>query len=203
MKTKQSIFLKNFFIITSALFFISAQILKDIIVRNQIFDVVYSQKLEQPIELTYRSTNRPTNVNRGSMDFYTEKEFKTSDSKDYEKNVYDKGHLAPAATFSDNMENLKSTFSYLNCALQNQYLNRGEWRLLEEQERKWDDNQNLTVKVTLSFDKTSIVLPTGATVPKAFTKHIYFETTKNWKCYYFLNEKPTKPWEEHIIKCSH
>jgi endonuclease G len=207
MKTKQSKFQTKFqtkfLIIVSALFFISAQLLTDIKVSTQIFNVIYSQQLEQPLELTYRSTNRPTNVNRGSMDFWLEPKIKTSDSKDYEKNVYDKGHLAPAATFSDNMENLKSTFSYLNCALQNQYLNRGEWRLLEEQERKWDDTQNLTVKVTLSFDKASIVLPTGATVPKAFTKHIYFETTKNWKCYFFLNEKPTKPWEEHIIKCSH
>ena len=187
----------------SAILFISAQAIKDIKVKNQVFEVNYSQTLEQPLELVYRSTNRPTNVNRGSMDFWVGPNIKTSDSKDYEKNVYDKGHLAPAATFSDNMENLKTTFSYLNCALQNQYLNRGEWRLLEEQERKWDDKENLTVKVTLDFNKSSIVLPTGATVPNGFTKHIYFETSKKWECYYFPNEKPTKPWEEHKIKCTH
>ena len=175
----------------------------DILVKKSIYEVYYSQKLEQPIWLVYKSTNRQTNVNRGSMDFWLEPQIKTSDGKDYEKNVWDKGHIAPAATFSDNMENLKTTFSYLNCALQNQYLNRGEWRLLEEQERKWDDKEFLTVKVSLDFDKSSIVLPTGATIPKSFTKHIYFETSKNWKCYYFLNEKPTKPWEEHQIKCSH
>ncbi len=187
----------------SVILFISAQAIKDIKVKNQVFEVNYSQTLEQPLELVYRSTNRPTNVNRGSMDFWVGPNIKTSDSKDYEKNVYDKGHLAPAATFSDNMENLKTTFSYLNCALQNQYLNRGEWRLLEEQERKWDDKENLTVKVTLDFNKSSIVLPTGATVPNGFTKHIYFETSKKWECYYFPNEKPTKPWEEHKIKCTH
>jgi endonuclease G len=195
--------IKYFALGLSALFFISAQALKDIKIKNQVFEVNYSQTLEQPLELVYRSTNRVTNVNRGSMDFWVDPKIKTSDGKDYEKNVYDKGHLAPAATFSDNMNNLKTTFSYLNCALQNQYLNRGEWRMLEEQERKWDDKENLTIKVTLDFDKSSIVLPTGATVPKGFTKHIYFETSKKWDCYYFLNEKPTKPWEEHKIKCSH
>ena len=195
--------IKYFAIGLSSILFISAQALKDIKVKNQVFEVSYSQALEQPLELTYRSTNRPTNVNRGSMDFWVDPKIKTSDGKDYEKNVYDKGHLAPAATFSDNMDNLKTTFSYLNCALQNQYLNRGEWRMLEEQERKWDDKENLTIKVTLDFDKSSIVLPTGATVPKGFTKHIYFETTKKWECYYFLNEKPSKPWEEHKIKCAH
>lgn len=183
--------------------FVSNVSTPDILIKKPIYEVYYSQKLEQPLWLTYQSTNRPTNVNRGSMDFYTEKEIKTSDHLDYAKNVYDKGHLAPAATFSDNMDNLKMTFSYLNCALQDQYLNRGEWRLLEEQERKWDDKEKLTIKITIDYDKSSIVLPTGATVPKSFTKHIYFETSKSWKCYYFLNEKPSKPWEEHQIKCSH
>lgn len=186
-----------------SLLLISSQLLKDIRVKNQVFDVNYSQSLQQPLELTYRSTNRPTNVNRGSMDFHTEKGVVTSDHHDYAKNVWDKGHLAPAATFSDNMENLQTTFSYLNCALQNQYLNRGEWRLLEEQERKWDDKENLTVKITLDFSKSSLIIPTGATVPDGFTKHIYFENAKKWECYYFPNEKPSKKWEEHKIKCVH
>ena len=199
MKTLTNISL----MIGAFILFLSNITAPDILVKKSIYEVYYSQKLEQPIWLVYKSTNRQTNVNRGSMDFWIEPQIKTSDGKDYEKNVWDKGHIAPAATFSDNMENLKTTFSYLNCALQNQYLNRGEWRLLEEQERKWDDKEFLTVKVSLDFDKSSIVLPTGATIPKAFTKHIYFETSKNWKCYYFLNEKPTKPWEEHQIKCSH
>lgn len=199
MKTK----VKYLLIGLSTILFISAQSLKDIKVKNQVFTVTYSQSLEQPLELTYRSTNRPTNVNRGSMDFKTVPNIRTSNSEDYAKNVWDKGHLAPAATFSDNMENLSTTFSYLNCALQNQYLNRGEWRLLEEQERKWDDKENLTVKITLDFDKSCLVIPTGATVPKGFTKHIYFETTKRWECYYFLNERPEKKWNEHKIKCLH
>jgi DNA/RNA endonuclease G (NUC1) len=195
--------IKYFVIGLGAILLLSAQAIKDIKVKNQVFEVNYSQTLEQPLELTYRSTNRPTNVNRGSMDFWTDQKIKTSDGKDYEKNVYDKGHLAPAATFSDNMENLKTTFSYLNCALQNQYLNRGEWRLLEEQERKWDDKENLTVKVTLDFNKSSLVLSTGATVPNGFTKHIYFESSKKWECYYFPNSKPEKKWSEHKISCSH
>ncbi len=153
--------------------------------------------------LVYYSTNRPTNVNRGSMDFYTEKGIRTSDHEDYKGNVWDKGHLAPAATFSDNMENLKQTFSYLNSALQHQDLNRGEWRILEEQERNWDDKENLMVKVDLIFDKNSQILPTGATVPSFFVKHIHFEKTDVWKCYKFINAKPTKRWFDHEIKCKH
>jgi endonuclease G len=170
-------------------------------VTNNVFSVIYSEKLEQPIWLKYRSTNRPTNVNRGSMDFYGEKLIKTSDNEDYKNNIYDKGHIAPAATFSDNMENLKQTFSYLNSALQDQYLNRGEWRLLEEQERKWDDLESLTVIVKVFFDETSKKLPTGSTVPSYFQKHIYFEKQKKWKCFVFLNEKPKFAWEQLEMVC--
>lgn len=170
-------------------------------VKNQVFEVLYSQKLESPLWLKYRSTNRPTNVNRGSMDFYTEKNIRTSDAEDYVKNIYDKGHLAPAASFSDNMENLKQTFSYLNCMLQDQYMNRGEWRLLEEQERKWDDSEPLTIIIKVFFDKSVKRLPTNAAIPSFMQKHIYFEKQKKWKCFVFLNEKPKFKWDELEMIC--
>jgi endonuclease G len=170
-------------------------------VKNQVFEVLYSQNLEQPVWIKYRSTNRPTNVNRGTMDFYTEKNIKTSDALDYKANVYDKGHGAPAATFSDNMENLKQTFSYLNCILQDQYLNRGEWRLLEEQERKWDDTEDLTVLIKIFFDNPVKRIPTNAAIPSHLQKHIYFEKQKKWKCFVFLNEKPKFKWEQLEMVC--
>jgi DNA/RNA endonuclease G (NUC1) len=177
---------------------------KDVVViKNKVFEVEYSQKLKQPLMLKYESINRPTNVNRGSMDFYLEPKITTSGPQDYKNNEWDKGHLAPAASFSDNMENLKQTFSYLNCALQQQDLNRGEWRLLEEQERVWDDKEPLMVKIELLFDKDSKVLPSGATVPSYLVKHIHFDKTGVWKCYKFQNIKPTKKWPLHEIKCNH
>lgn len=176
---------------------------EEVIVENQVFKVWYNEVKEQPVKLIYTSTNRPKGVDRGSMNFYTEKDVHTSDNKDYYKNIYDKGHLAPAATYSDTMENLKQTFSYLNCALQDQYLNRGEWRLLEEEERKWDDESNLTVTVELVWDEGYLVLPSGGHVPTDMIKHIYFEKTGSYRCFEFENIKPTKGWEEHEVTHSH
>jgi len=181
----------------------SPQLNDAVYVKTEIFEVWYNEVYEQPMKLVYKSENRPTNVNRGSMDFWVPKGVHTSDSKDYYRNIYDKGHLAPAATFSDNMENLKATFSYLNCALQDQYMNRGEWRLLEEQERKWDDEGNLVITVELVFDEGHIVLPTGGHIPTDMIKHIYFEKTGSWRCFEFDNVKPTKGWEEHEVKHTH
>ena len=170
-------------------------------IKNEVFDVLYSQSLEQPLIIKYRSINRPTNVNRGAMDFYKEPTIKTSDADDYKANIYDKGHGAPAATFSDNMENLKQTFSYLNCIMQDKYLNRGEWRMLEEQIRKWDDTENITVLIKTFFDTPVKKVATGAAIPSHLQKHIYFEKQKKWKCYVFLNEKPKFSWEELEMLC--
>ena len=170
-------------------------------IKNEVFDVLYSQSLEQPLVIKYRSLNRPTNVNRGAMDFYKEANIKTSDGDDYKANIYDKGHGAPAATFSDNMVNLKQTFSYLNCIMQDKYLNRGEWRLLEEQIRKWDDTENITVLIKTFFDTPAKRVATGAAIPSHLQKHIYFEKQKKWKCYVFLNEKPKFSWEELEMIC--
>jgi endonuclease G len=174
---------------------------QDVRIKNEVFDVLYSQSLEQPLIIKYRSTNRPTNVNRGSMDFYKEPNVKTSDAEDYIKNIYDKGHGAPAATFSDNEANLKQTFSYLNCIMQNQYLNRGEWRLLEEQERKWDDVTPLTILIKTFYDNPVKRVPTGAAIPSHMQKHIYFENQKAWKCFVFLNERPKFHWQELEMIC--
>jgi endonuclease G len=174
---------------------------QDVRIKNDVFEVLYSQSLEQPLVIKYRSTNRPTNVNRGAMDFYKEPNIKTSDGDDYKANIYDKGHGAPAATFSDNMVNLKQTFSYLNCIMQDKYLNRGEWRLLEEQIRKWDDTENITVLIKTFFDKPAKRVATGAAIPSHLQKHIYFEKQKKWKCYVFLNEKPKFSWEELEMLC--
>jgi endonuclease G len=170
-------------------------------IKNDVFEVLYSQSLEQPLIIKYRSTNRPTNVNRGAMDFYKEENIKTSDADDYKANIYDKGHGAPAATFSDNMVNLKQTFSYLNCIMQDKYLNRGEWRMLEEQIRKWDDTENITVLIKTFFDKPVKRVSTGAAIPSYLQKHIYFEKQKKWRCYVFLNEKPKFSWEELEMVC--
>ena len=170
-------------------------------VKNNVFEVFYSQELEQPLWIKYRNVNRPTKVNRGAMDFYKEPNIKTSDADDYKANIYDKGHGAPAAAFSDNMENLKQTFSYLNCLMQDQYLNRGEWRMLEEQERKWDDSENITVLIKTFFDTPVKKVATGAAIPSYLQKHIYFETQKKWKCYVFLNEKPKFHWDELEMVC--
>ena len=182
---------------------IEGELRDEVIIENPVFKVWYSEVKEQPKKLVYTSTNRIKNVDRGSMNFYTEGEVQTSNNAYYYRNVWDKGHLAPAATYSDSMENLKQTFSFLNCALQDQYLNRGEWRLLEEQERKWDDDSNLTITVELVWDEGYEILPTGGHVPTDMIKHIKFDKDNSWRCFEFPNSKPLIGWEEVEVQHQH
>jgi DNA/RNA endonuclease G (NUC1) len=109
--------------------------------------------------------------------------------------------MAPAADFNCTKEMLYKTFSYVNCALQNQYLNRGVWKMLEVQEREWAKSEIVSVTIKVVFTDSSSKLPTGATIPVGFLKIIYLHNTKKTHVYYFENIKPTKiNFTEYKIK---
>ena len=154
-----------------------------------IYEVLYSESLEQPKEIWYTVECPNGKASRKGMDFYTNDSIYTSSSDDYENNMWDKGHMAPAADFSCDRETLYRTFSYLNCALQQQDLNRGVWRLLEAREREIAKTQDVNVHITVIFTASSKKLNTGATVPDAFKKEISYSNKK--EVYYFKNEKPS------------
>lgn len=161
-------------------------------VYSPIFHVVYNEKFQQPMLIEYTVTCIDGKASRAGLDFYKVDSVITSDAADYVNNVYDKGHMAPAADFNCSPITLKQTFSYLNCALQDQYLNRGPWKLLEEQERVLVKQFGpIEVTIVLEFTEPLKVLPTGATIPTAFRKLIYIPKTQQSIEYYFKNEKPS------------
>jgi endonuclease G len=174
-------------------FTLLAQLKDSVYVKTPIFEMVYSEILEQPKWVKYTVLCPQGKASRAGMDFFTNDTIKTSDNEDYAKNVYDKGHMAPAADFNCTKDMLKQTFSYLNCALQNQYLNRGVWRILEEYERQLALKETIIVTIYLVFDEKSAKLETGATVPSGFYKYIYLEKSKKVIKYYFPNTAPVKP----------
>jgi len=173
-----------------------------VLVQTPIFTVMYSETKEQPLWVKYTARPIKKVADRAGMDFYTEKDYHTSDNKDYAANVWDKGHIAPAAHFTDSKENLRQTFTYLNSALQHERLNRGEWRLLEAQERVWADTEVLEVFVRIKFSENSPVLPTGATIPDGFYKEIVFTVSNSKKCFYFPNTPPVRKWTQHEVSCT-
>ncbi len=160
-----------------------------IYIKTGLFEIIYSEKLQQPKFIRYTVQCPNGEASRKGMDFYTCDSILTSDNMDYVNNPYDKGHLAPAADFNCTRETLYSTFTYLNCSLQQENLNRTTWRLLEARERELaKTHKTVTVEIRCVFSAKSIVLPSGATVPDGYYKTIkYGKTTE---VYYFKNEKP-------------
>ena len=173
-----------------------------LLVSNNIFQISYNEKYEQPNWVKYTVRDIVKNADRDGIEFYTVDSIYTSDDDDYYSNRWDRGHMAPAGSFNDSFENLYSTFSYINVALQFDDLNRGVWVELEDQVRKWaDDFGDINIEIYLEFDSSHIVLDTGAHVPTAFYKYVIFpDGTK--KCYYFPNSTPDKSWQEYEIECN-
>jgi DNA/RNA endonuclease G (NUC1) len=173
-----------------------------ILVTTNIFQISYNEIFEQPNWVKYTVRDIVKNADRDGMNFYTIDSIYTSDDNDYYSNRWDRGHMAPAGSFNDSYENLYSTFTYLNVALQYDDLNRGVWVDLEEQVRSWaDDLGDIEIEIYLEFDSNHIILNTGAHVPTAFYKYVSFpDGTK--RCYYFPNTTPDKAWQDFEIDCS-
>ena len=173
-----------------------------ILVTTNIFEISYNEIFEQPNWVKYTVRDIVKNADRDGMKFYTVDSIYTSDDNDYYSNRWDRGHMAPAGSFNDSYENLYSTFTYLNVALQYDDLNRGAWVDLEEQVRKWaDEFGDIGVEIYLEFDSNHIILDTGAHVPSAFYKYVNFPDESK-KCYYFPNISPNKSWSEYEIDCN-
>jgi endonuclease G len=173
-----------------------------LLVSNNFFQISYNEKYEQPNWVKYTVRDIVKNADRDGMQFYTVDSIYTSDDQDYYSNRWDRGHMAPAGSFNDSYENLYSTFSYLNVALQYDDLNRGAWVQLEEQVRQWaDELGDIDIEIYLEFDSSHIVLDSGAHVPTAFYKYVILPDSSK-KCYYFPNSTPDKFWQEYEIECN-
>lgn len=155
-------------------------------IKTDIFDVVYSEELEQPLWISYKVLCPMGTQSRSGLNFYTNDSIQTSNNQDYKDNVWDRGHLAPAAAFNCDRETLKKTFTYLNCALQHEGLNRGPWRELEEFERGLSKvYDNVWVEIIVKFEGEHEKVLGGATIPSGFLKTIKFDNKEIM--FYFPN----------------
>lgn len=180
--------IQNKFILLFSLFCLSiyGQGVKTI--TTDIFTVEYSEAYQQPLNISYKVECIGGDVSRLGMSFKTYPGVITSDDADYVDNVWDKGHLAPAADFNCSEDMLKGTFTYLNCALQHEGLNRGPWKELERFERDLAKVYAfVTVEIRVHFeDNPKYWLKTGALVPIGFSKTIICDG--EWFEFYFPNK---------------
>ena len=97
--------------------FVSNDRRSEVMVENNVFKISYNELKEQPNWIEYTVKDFVKVADRGNMDFYLVKDIWTSSDSDYYNNPWDKGHMAPAGSFTDSWSNLEQTFSYVNCCL--------------------------------------------------------------------------------------
>lgn len=176
------------------------QLRESVIIKNDVFEVNYNEVLEQPVWLEYNVLCPNGKADRNGLNFYEVKGIHTSDDDDYSKNIWDKGHLAPAAAFNCSRETLRKTFSYLNSALQHKSLIRGVWNRLEEFERNLALFYKVRVRIEVLFEGDCKVLPSGATVPSGFIKIIKWDNREEKFLFPNSDTKKTKWQDYHVLK---
>ena len=173
--------------------------LPDTLVRFNNFSIIYSQEYLQPLEIWYKvkcpdtlKLNTTCSTNWGPSVGIA-----TSNESHYVSKDWDKGHMAPVASLDCSCEEKKETFTYLNCALQNDSLNQKVWRYLENKERDLAKDNNVFVYIKVEFKNSDTI--NGARIPSGFNKTLIINGDST--SYYFPNEKPcSKDLEHYKIK---
>jgi endonuclease G len=106
----------------------------------------------------------------------------TDFSIDYKKSGYDRGHLAPAADMAYSMETMVESFFYSNMSPQLPRFNRGVWKKLEMQVRRWANQYDSLYVVTgpLFDSAMSTIGPHRVAVPKAYYKVLLQKRNGSW-----------------------
>lgn len=192
--------MKNLLLLLLLPYSLLGQLRDSVYFNNTHFAVNYSETLEGPRSIRYTVLCPTGTASRSGMEFYKEKNIHTSDNKDYEANEWDKGHMAPAASFNCNRDMLFSTFTYVNSSLQHQSLNRGVWKKLEVRERELAAKGDVRVFIRVEYPTALVRVTTGAAIPQGYYKEI--KVGNNRECYYFKNVQPsTSDLETYKCQC--
>jgi len=122
----------------------------------------------------------------------------------YYKNIYDKGHLVPAADMSNDYQSLKETFLFTNCTPQHESFNRGGMKQLESKIREWTERFGTVAIITgwvIEDDLDYIYTgpPPLMPIPKYYYK-VFVDISNNRSIAFLIpNEKITKTLMEYVV----
>jgi len=161
------------------------------LVKNDVYEVLYSETLQQPINISYEypmynlypdpvelkytlvvNKVQYPDSSKNTNEWQVTTNIVSSDKDDYSL-PYHRGHIVPAASFKY-AEHQRFIYSYLNCAIMHKDLNQGVWKTLENRERKLSEDYSVKVTVTLLFSGKSNTVDAGATIPSSFKKIIEY-----------------------------
>ncbi|MEG2555183.1 MAG: DNA/RNA non-specific endonuclease [Odoribacter sp.] len=153
--------------------------------------VYYSLKLRATKTATERTNN-----------FRADKMITSGSAKpsDYTKSGYDRGHLCPAGDMTQSSEAMSETFYMSNISPQLPAFNRGIWKSLEEQVRKWGMREQLYIVTGPVFKKLKGTIGKNKiTVPGFYYKIIYSPAHQQMIGFLLPNEKSQQPLSDYVV----
>ena len=179
----------------------------DCIVDREGFALGYIEYHEQPAWVIYKLTRAEVQaqVARRTNRFREDPEIPTGSATnaDYRKSGYDRGHLAPAADMAFSVQTMADSFFFSNMSPQVPAFNRGIWKRLEEQVRKFALQEGEIMVVTgpvLPKEKSITIGNNKVTVPDRYYKVVY-ELTPPQKMIGFIipNSGSTRPLQDFAV----
>jgi len=178
----------------------------DHMVKHTYYSLSYNEKFEQANWVYYTLTDEM--VNGGGVE--RSNKFKvdqmvpsgSAKSSDYTKSGYDRGHLCPAADMGFSLASMEESFLMSNISPQAPDFNRGIWKELETEVRKWAKKERKIYIVTgpVFKDNKGTIGADQVLVPGYFFKIIYEETDEpKIIAFVFPNRKSDRPLTDFAV----
>lgn len=176
------------------------------IINHTYYTLQYSEEDEQAFWVAYKLSPDFLKKNAKRKDkFKEDKKVTTRSSQliDYKGSGFDRGHLAPAGAMVLNQKAMDETFYMSNMSPQKPSFNRGIWKKLEEQVRKWGRSSDSIFVVTgpiLNNIKKSIG-PNKVSVPDYYYKVLlkFKNSRSNGIAFLLKNEASKAPLKSFAI----
>ncbi len=138
----------------------------------------YSEALRLPVWTQYRLTGGMLKPPRAKRSGRFRRDYGAPGCampEDYRNSGYDRGHLVPAADMAYSRKTMEDSFLMGNIAPQRPSFNRGAWKRLEKQVRKFAETEQEICVVTgpVPPDENAPAGPGGIKVPEAYYKVVY------------------------------
>lgn len=119
---------------------------------------------------------------------------------DYTKSGYDRGHLCPAGDMTQSVEAMSETFYMSNMSPQIPAFNRGIWKSLEDQVRKWGIREPVYVVTGPAFVRNKGKIgQSQVTVPGYYYKVIYSPSRRQMIGFLLPNEKSRTKLTDYVV----
>lgn len=165
------------------------------IIDNEFIEICYDYKKKAATAVAY--TLDGDLVNEGNIkdrpSFYVEKSLKEKDRisvTDYINSGYDKGHMAPDASFDWSEESLDAVYTLANAIPQAPQVNRYSWKRLEDyaRDKAVEYGSIQVVNVVKYGQRSSRMGKNRMAISKGYFKILYNEEENFEECYYYSNK---------------